>query len=474
MGKIKVGAAKVCITPPADWFPLESKQKNGPVSRVHMNRESAAKDASPVMAGVFMDVYTRAVVIDNGDVRFLFLNLDCGPSLDTEFKEAIHKKYGIPPQNILGVWTHNHSSQLKWGRDPNRELSYRYLGLIEKAVDEVIGTAISKMQPARWGFGEGDSYINVNRDMQFEDGHWMEGCNFRGPVDRTLAVMKFEALDGSLIAAVSNYGCHPTCLRPELPDADGVRKVAPDFPGVAAELVEKRFGGDAVMLWTNGSSGDVNPVCTMGYLRNYELDGYNEPADPPYGFAYQNMMTLGMEHGIDTYRVIKSIVEMKETMEIRTTASVLNLPRQKYEGKDNYLDWAITDNIVRKRCPELLVNGRSPAKETRGRMVLDPDGVSPLSMQIALFSDVAWVGVSGEPYCEIGMRMKKESPFKKTVIISHSHGDAMRNGGYLLSDNAKDHDTFTRYHTTTFPGGNDKRICDRMLEMFDTLMGKTD
>ncbi len=471
MGKIKVGAAKVCITPPADWFPLENRSKSGTRGGPHsQGKASKAVDAAPVPAAVLQDVYTRVVVIDDGKSKFLFLNLDCGPSLDDEFKEAINEKYGIPPENVLGVWTHNHSTQLKWGRDPDKELSYRYLPIEENAVYEGIETAIAHEKPARYGYGEGESYINVNRDKQFEDGHWMEGCNFAGPVDRTLAVMKFEDLDGNLIAAVTNYGCHPNCLRPELPDADGIRKISPDFPGIASELVEQRYGGGAICLWTNGSSGDVNPVCTMGYLRNYELDGYNEPADPPWGFAYQNMQTLGMEHGIDTYRVLQSITDMKDEMEIRTTASILDLPRQVYEGNDNYLDWAITDNIVRKRCPDLLVNDRSPAKETRGKMVL-ADGASPLHMQIAIFGDIAWVGVSGEPYCEIGFKMKAASPFRKTVIISHSHGDAMQNGGYLLSDNAKDHDTFTRYHTTTYPGGNDERITNRMLEMFDTVLG---
>lgn len=470
MGKIKVGAAKVCITPPPEFFPLVNGTKVTHKSGIHNINKSAAKLSDPIPVGVYMDLYTRIVVIDDGKSKFLFANLDAGPSFDDVFKNTIHERYGIPPENILGVWTHNHSSHIKWSRDPDTGISYRYFSILEKAVYEGIETAIARLQPARYGFGEGESYINVNRDKQFEDGHWMEGCNFAGPVDRTLAVMKFEDLSGNLIAAVSNYGCHPTCLRPELPDADGQRRIAPDFPGVASEVVEKRYGNDAVCLWTNGSSGDVNPVCTMGYLRNYELDGYNEPADPPYGFAYQNMMTLGYEHGIDTYRVLQSITNMKDTMEIKTTASVLNLPHQRYEGTDNFLDWAITDNIVRKRCPELLVNNRCPAKETRGKMVLD-DGVSPLHMQVALFGDIAWVGVSGEPYCEIGMRMKRESPFKKTVIISHSHGDAMQNGGYLLSDNAKDHDTFTSYHTTTYPGGNDERITNRMLEMFDEILG---
>ena len=70
--------------------------------------------------------------------------------------------------------------------------------------------------------------------------------------------------------------------------------------------------------------------------------------------------------------------------------------------------------------------------------------------------------------------MKADSPFKKTVVISHTHADDFNNGGYLLSNNAKDHDTFTSYHTTTYPDDLDGRISGRMLEMFDVVLGKKD
>ncbi len=478
MGKIRVGAAKMCINPPAEMFPLEDykaemQPKEKPTTGLHGYPSIPWKPVPYKTVGIFMDIYTRIVVIDDGKKKFLFLNLDSGPSLDDEFKNEIHETFGIPPENILGVWTHNHSTHIKWGRNPTNALQFDYYNqVVHPAVIGGIELAISRLQPAKFGFAEGDSYINVNRDVQFEDGHWMEGCNFRGPVDRTLAVMKFVDMEGKLIAAVTNYGCHPTSLRPEVPDVDGCYKVAPDFPGVSSEYVEKRFGNDCVCLWTNGSSGDTNPVCTMGYLRKYELDGYNEPIDPPFGFAYQNMMTLGCEHGIDTIRTLNSITEYEDSFEIRTEGDILNLPRHKYVGTNFALDWSITDNLCNRRYPELLVNGRTPPKETRGTMVYDPDGVSPLHMQVAVFGDVAWVGVSGEPYTEIGWRMKEESPFKKTVVISHCHGDAMFNGGYLLSNNAKDHDTFTFYSSTTHPDDLDGRISRHMNELFDKILYK--
>ena len=59
---------------------------------------------------------------------------------------------------------------------------------IHKAVEG----AIASLRPARYGFGTGESYINTNRDQLFEDGFWMQGQNYAGFSDKTLAVMKWE------------------------------------------------------------------------------------------------------------------------------------------------------------------------------------------------------------------------------------------------------------------------------------------
>ena len=452
MGNLRVGAGKRCITPTEDFFPLVG----------FMGKKGAE--------AVYDDLFIRTVLLDNGKTRTLFLNLDAGPSLDAVFKDEIEAKYQIPAGQILGVWTHNHSANIKWSHDPAKEKEYKYLKkIVEPAIFGAIDDAVAALQPARYGFGEGKSYINVNRDRLFEDGHWMQGPNFEGPSDKTVAVMKFESLSGNLIAAVVNYGCHANAAFME-PDTDGMIKVSADFPGFASSYVEERYGNGAIWLWTSGCAGNQNPLGVIGAYRKYWPDGYSEAVALPAGSGYIIQKAIGQEHAIDIIQTLKEINRMKENMEMRGKYNVLDLPGHHPEpGVNVRVTWQICDNNVRKTCPEYLVNDRTPPKDTRCKMI--QEGVSHLQMMVVELGDVAWVGASGELYSETGMMMKEASPYTHTVVVTHTHDDAMCNGGYILSDMAAEHDTFQFYSSETHPGNNDGRILNNMLKLFDELEG---
>jgi hypothetical protein len=58
------------------------------------------------------------------------------------------------------------------------------------------------MQPARFGFGTGSSWLNVNRDaVDPATRKWTQAPDLQGPSDKTVAVLKFESLSGRPIAA---------------------------------------------------------------------------------------------------------------------------------------------------------------------------------------------------------------------------------------------------------------------------------
>ena len=61
--------------------------------------------------------------------------------------------------------------------------------------------------------------------------------------------------------------------------------------------------------------------------------------------------------------------------------------------------------------------------------------------------------------------MKEESPFKKTVVITHVGPSA----GCILSDEAAHHNVFQSF-SKTYPVNNNKPVIDGMLGMFDELL----
>ena len=69
-------------------------------------------------------------------------------------------------------------------------------------------------------------------------------------------MLKFESLAGTPIAAYVNYAMHPVNGY-----LSGV--VSADFPGAATRHIEQAYGGQMVALFSQGASGDQNPL----YLR---------------------------------------------------------------------------------------------------------------------------------------------------------------------------------------------------------------
>lgn len=71
-----------------------------------------------------------------------------------------------------------------------------------------------------------------------------------GPVDRALPVVHLRRPDGSLLASVVSYACHPVVL-----GADNTLLTA-DYPGVVRRILAERLG--APVLFVTGCAGDAN------------------------------------------------------------------------------------------------------------------------------------------------------------------------------------------------------------------------
>jgi hypothetical protein len=125
---------------------------------------------------------------------------------------------------------------------------------LDDVIVDAVRQAASKLQPARMGFGTGLSYLNVNRDVISPKTRlWTQDSNLNAPSDKTVAVMKFEGLDGAPIAIYMNYAMHPVNLY-----LGGITSA--DYPGAMSRFIEQIYGDKAVVAFTNGAEGDQNPL----------------------------------------------------------------------------------------------------------------------------------------------------------------------------------------------------------------------
>ena len=333
----------------------------------------------------------------------------------------------------------------------------QYQQLVMNNAVEAVKLAKAAMRPAKYGYGEGKSYLNVNRDMPDEWGNYVQAPNPEGYSDKTVSVIKFVDEDENLICAISNYGMHATMGFLQ-PDVDGKMKVSGNLPGAASEYVEARYGKGAVALWTSAAAGDQGP--RFGMLRNYAPDGFAAGVDPDPGMVpgteYRLNTWLGGQHGVDICKTLNSITHYRETMPIRFVETTVNLPAQKApEGADMVKNRQYVERIL-----------RMPEGESLVEMVDDTSRQIPLYIQQAILGDIALIGIAAEIYSLIGKACKEISPYKKTMVITH----VGKSAGYIMDKTSAHHKVFQSFSWVK-PGVCDDLIVDTVNRQFEELMG---
>ena len=181
-GPLRVGAARVDITP-------------------------APADLPKQYLGVNDPVYSRAIVIDNGTTSAALVTVEVISLPDVvagRVNDRIASELGIPVANIVLAGTGTHSSPTSSGPQGPGAPPPQNTVLEGKIVDSV-RQAKAKLQPARMRFGTTVSYINVNRDNIDPKTHgWWEGPNYDGVSDKSVRVLMFESLSGAPIAVYYN------------------------------------------------------------------------------------------------------------------------------------------------------------------------------------------------------------------------------------------------------------------------------
>ena len=191
-GNLRAGAARIDITPPSD--------PASPPSGKYAHEK----------------LYVRAIVLDNGSARAALIGADQGGLSEVIWQAAskqIAEELNCPIENIVMSATHTHSG---WGpggfpgmRGLKPDPSAPPPPIVGQILDAV-RQARAKLQPARVGFGTGNSYLNVNRDAIDSDTHlWTQAPNLDGSSDKTVAVVEFLAANGEPIALYMDYAMHP-------------------------------------------------------------------------------------------------------------------------------------------------------------------------------------------------------------------------------------------------------------------------
>jgi hypothetical protein len=128
-----------------------------------------------------------------------------------------------------------------------------------------------------------------------------------GTVDPKIGVVRIDRLDGSPLAVLYQFACHP------IQGAANGGNTA-DLSGAASSLIEENLGGDCVALFFQGCGGDINPVL------------YKDVHQPRDGNWHGTLL------GLSTLRAIRQI-ETRNDATLSYSHTMIEVPRANLEPR---------------------------------------------------------------------------------------------------------------------------------------------
>jgi hypothetical protein len=214
---IEVGVSIVDITPPV-----------GLSMAGFAARTSAA-------TGTHDKLTARALVIDNTAlVTVDVIGIDAALSL------RVRSRCSLPTDAVTILATHTHGGPVSMSGRLSVKADTVYMDRLETGIVEAIEQAAMARHPARVFGGTG-----------IDPGYAQNRRQANGCVDGSLPFLHFESAQGTPIAILTSYACHPVVL-----GADNLEWTG-DYPHFAREAMEAAFPG-VIALFATGCAGDVN------------------------------------------------------------------------------------------------------------------------------------------------------------------------------------------------------------------------
>lgn len=382
-----------------------------------------------------MPMYASALVLEQEGVHILIVDADA-IGFNAEWTEtivaALAELTHIPRTHIRFSCTHTHAGPNTFRLEnilEGRDMAQSYLDSLPMRIAGAAWRAMQSMVEVHIGAGLGASYINRNRRVLAPDGECIVGVNDAVSADHSLGAIRFDCDDGSCLATIVHFACHPTTC--------GWQNIhfTPDFPGPMRQTVEQEIGGMCFFL--QGAAGDLGPRKGFtGDLSVYRKLGHElglaaasvlaEIDTQPEQATYKSIVPSGANIAEYEYALRTRVAPVSSMM----SRDVL-LPTRTLEPEAEIADklTALRDEVQRLRDQgDLEEMRRVQAQATQMGWRLQNarlyGSVTHVAwpVQVIRIGDIALVSTAGEPFSSIGERIRNDSPFPFTFVSGYSNG----------------------------------------------------
>lgn len=396
---LKCGAAERCVTPPLGLNIPQCMSFNP-------------------ATGVKNDLFTHAIALEQGEKTVILISIDTsglGTAFTRRVREALHREIGVDPKAVMVSAIHIHTGgpqlmDVFWGQGEDKAVNDLFF---EKTVEAAVEAYRSRVPvTARFAMGFEDR-ISFCRNYQMVDGsirtnpgrkHAAEALCPVSEIDCTLSTLRFDDAKGKPVCEIVNFACHP--------DTVGGHEYCADFPGEMRQKLKDVYGNSYTVLFLNGCSGNVNHIDAFRYL------------DPDFHYGKEHYKYMGGILAEDVL-ALHNELEPIEGEVIDFAHKRFRAPRRQPSEQD--MKWAnevLSDPAggkVDKRLAEEL-----------NRLHKHPKRYELVEMQAFRIGDVFTVGFPGEPFADIGMRLR-DRMIPHQLIISELANNEL---GYFATEPA--------------------------------------
>jgi len=396
--------------------------------------------------GTLNPLHAKAVVLRQGSESAAMVFCDIiGLSLDvtSRARKQAAEETGIPAENILIAATHSHTGPLYFGAlrkhfhdqavtqhgsDPCEKVDYAsaLAAKIVKAIKQA--DAAPKQVRIEAGSAEQQN-LSFNRRFHMKDGtvRFNPGVlnpdivRPAGPIDPQVGIVFFRGTQNNLAeAALVNFPLHL--------DTTGGTLYAADYPFYLEQSLREKLGEQFVVLFGTGTCGDINHI---------DVTKKDRLKTDYIGRTLAETVNASMES-------LKTIAQPA----LAVRSKVVEVPLQKY-GPEK-VAWA-RENIKKVGTNELSFLEQVEAYKILAVQMRHSSTI-PLEVQVFRLSrDVAVVGLPGEVFVDLGLAVKRASPFATTLVIELCQ-DAP---GYIPTKKAFAEGSYETVNSRIAPGGGE-------------------
>ena len=370
--------------------------------------------------GKLTPLMAHAAVIESAGKKAVLLSLDL-IFVTVDWANALRERIGgalkISTNNIFVHTTHTHTGCQTdvrcWGAPANADV---LIPVADAAVQAVIA-ANENLAEVKMGTGRTyETRFAFCRDFFTTDGHIVTNPGSVPPeklvgpisdIDSSVNVMRFDDMDGNPLCFVVNYALH-------LDTNAHADKFDADYAGYLRVALRRKYGRDVVVVFLNGCCGNINHIDfknknhfkTHMFPKTYScwhigegLADTVQNMSPPVLPREGEPLIQGRYCTFPTARRYATEVRKEWAKKYLEFVEKQKAAGEKFNDHD-------------RQCAEMYLEEN--ADETPRLM--------DIGVHVLQIGEIVFVGLPGEIFSEIGLKIKALSPFPHTVVVELADG----------------------------------------------------